>query len=495
MNPFLLLVAALVPPSAVAKAQDTKFGPSTSILRVNVTSQPYNFALPWQKRPPSNRQGLGALMKDQHILVTAELVQDANYIELELASSGKLLTAKAETVDYEANLALIVPAEDPGEFFKDLIPLEVDSAPPKKGDKFEVWQFEENGSPVTSEIVFEKAQLGTNFLDGSYFLQFEANGSVNYRAGSFTLPVLHGGKLAGMLLSYSSKDEVANILPYPIVNRFFDDAKDGTYDGFPNFGVKFANTLDDQLRSYLQLGPHDGGIMITGVMKGTSAAASGLQVGDVLLEIDGHPIDSRGNYHDDTWGLLALGHLVKGNAKVGDELKAKIVRDGKPMDIGIKLTRKPPTDFLIDPYMFNRGPKFTVLGGILFQELTQTYLESAGKEWRDRAPLKLVHAVSHPEEYEKEGRRKLVVLTGVLPSESTLGYESLGGLIVNKVNDQPINDIRDLDQALTKPVDGLHKIEVDDVPNVLYVDAKQAQDDNTNLLPQRYRIRELKRLE
>ncbi|MGI8603955.1 MAG: PDZ domain-containing protein [Verrucomicrobiales bacterium] len=480
---------------ATELAGGQKVSPATSMLRVSVTSQAYNFSLPWQKRPPTTRQGLGALITGNQVLVTAELIQDANYIELEQALSGRKITAQAQTIDYEANLALLKPVEDAGDFFRGMVALELGKSPPKKGDKFDVWQFEENGSPVITEITFEKAELGNYFLENSYFLQFEANGAVSYRAGSFTLPVLHQGKLAGMLLTYSSKDQVAEILPYPIINRFVEDAADGPYDGFPNFGVRFAPTLDEQLRSYLKLTNHAGGILVTGLMSGTSAAVSGLKEGDVLLQINGKDIDARGNYYDETWGMMALGHLVKGNARVGDELKTKIIRNGEAMDLAVKMTRKTPSQYLIDPYMFDRGPRFLIAGGLVFQELTQTFLEAFGKEWRDRASFKLVYAVAHPESYEKEGRRKLVFLAGVLPSESSLGYEGIGGSVIKRVNGIDIKDIKDLDAALKTPIEGIHKVEIDDSPYTLYLDASLAEQDNTSLLPQRYRIRDLKRLE
>ena len=95
----------------------------------------------------------------------------------------------------------------------------------------------------------------------------------------------------------------------------------------------------------------------------------------------------------------------------------------------------------------------------------------------------------------KQGRRKLVFLSGVLPSQGTIGYEKLRQLIVTKVNDKPINDIRDLAEALKSPIDGIHKIEFNDHPKVIHMDAAQAEQDNTEFLPARYRINKLQRLE
>ena len=49
--------------------------------------------------------------------------------------------------------------------------------------------------------------------------------------------------------------------------------------------------------------------------------------------------------------------------------------------------------------------------------------------------------------------------------------------------------------AITKPINGIHKIEFSEFPKVIYIDAAQAEQDNAETMPQRYRITTLKRLE
>ena len=68
--------------------------PSSSLLRVNVSNQGYDFRLPWQRSKPAGKRGLGALLEENRVLVTAELVADATYIDLELPASGRKLTAE-----------------------------------------------------------------------------------------------------------------------------------------------------------------------------------------------------------------------------------------------------------------------------------------------------------------------------------------------------------------------------------------------------------------
>jgi hypothetical protein len=320
---------------------------------------------------------------------------------------------------------------------------------------------------------------------------------VQYRAGTFTAPVFDGDAFVGLIMSYSRKDQVAEIVPPPMIRAFLNDIADGTYSGFPTFGLKVSPLIDEQLRRYMKLDGQDGGIFIESVIPGTSAATGGLQKGDVLLTLAGQKIDARGNYPDADYGLLAIGNLIKTQAKVGDEVTATILRAGEVKEMKITLLRKEPSAYLIDPYMMDRAPKYLILGGLLFTELTQTFLEDLGQDrgdWRENAPFKLVYALSNPEKYEAEGRRKLVILAGVLPSESTLGYEQVNSILVNKVNGVFIRDLNDLAEAIQKPSDGIHKIEIDDAPHTLYLDATQAESDNKEFLPKRYRINPLQRL-
>src|SRR5690606_19868204 len=123
----------------------------------------------------------------------------------------------------------------------------------------------------------------------------------------------------------------------------------------------------------------------------------------VVLSIDGQAIDPRGNYDHPQYGKLSFSHLVRGAAKVGDTVKLELIRDGKPLDLDVTLARKRAEDFLVDPYMFDRGPKYLIFGGLIFQELTLPYLESWGEDWTNRAPFNLVYANADPQPYEEEG--------------------------------------------------------------------------------------------
>ncbi len=63
-----------------------------------------------KRRPlfPSGRSAQS--LPHQRVLVTADLVANQNYVELERAESGDKSAANVVVVDYEANLALLEPS-------------------------------------------------------------------------------------------------------------------------------------------------------------------------------------------------------------------------------------------------------------------------------------------------------------------------------------------------------------------------------------------------
>jgi S1-C subfamily serine protease len=494
-QPPVLPRGALVP-TPPPGLERTPIITSQSLFKVNVTTQGYNLHLPWQKESSSDRRGLGVVLEGHRVLVTAQIVADANYIELELPESGQKMPAKVVAVDYEANVALLAPDSPAKEeiFFKDRKALQLDTST-RIGDTLYIWQTGRVGDLIVSPLRVSKVMTQGYVVEGASFLVYEANGILRSEANSFTLPVVKNGKLAGLVLRYNSKDQVVTILPAALIEHFLKDTADGKYDGFPNLGVEFQTTMDDQFREFLGMKEDTPGMYVSGVTKGGTADKMGVKKGDIMLAMNGFKIDARGDYKDPQYGALSISHIVRGRAFVGDTLKLKMLRDGKEVDLEGKLMRKEPGEFLVTPYQFDRGPNYVVMGGLLFQELSRPYLDAFGDDQRGGAVLRLARIADHPDDYEKAGRRKLVFLSLVLPTPSAQGYERMGGVVVNKINGVAINDLKDLDAAFKSPKDGIHIIELDDFPHLLHLDAAAAERDNFSLLNGAYRLGSLKRLE
>jgi S1-C subfamily serine protease len=464
-----LLAAALMASASSAHAQTSPV--AQNVVRVNVTSQAFDFSRPWAKRAPVSKRSLGAVLQGQRVLVTADCVANATYIELESPDGESKQSASVEAVDYEANLALL--KSDAPEFLRPHPGLSV--APAKVGDSMSVWQLESNGNLMISKGSMTTAEVSRYPLDESAFLTYRVSVPLQMRDASATLPVLHDGKLAGLMLRYEPSSNLLDVIPAPVVEHFLQDTKRHPYEGFPRMGLSFSGTRDPQLRRFLHLENHKGGVLVTQTLPGGPADESGIQKGDVILEIDGHPLDADGNYQDAQYGRISLGHLVCTKHFEGEHISLRILREGKPLQIQSKVSRRRPEQFLSEPYSFDKPPRYFILGGLVFQELSRAYLREFGSDWARKAPPELTNLDRTQSELEHAGARRIVFLSRVLPSNVTIGYEELRHLVVRKINGIPLKSLEDLPQALANPRDGIHRIEFASDPFEIFLDAEACE--------------------
>lgn len=433
-----------------------------SVVRINSTQQSWNPGQPWEKNPPGQRRALAPIIGINQVLTTGELVADATYLEFESTDGTQMLPAKVIAVDFEANLALLGPIdEEKGKkFFEGTKPLEL-GVSPKIGDTLEILQVEDNGMPLLTAGSLQSVDVITNFLEGQFFLTFEVKASMQSAASSFSLPVLHDGKLAGLLASYDSKDQLSDVTATELLARFLQAAKTTPYAGFPSLGLNTSRTEDPSFRKWLKLADDQGGLYVSSVRKGGAAETAGLHKGDVLLAIGDHAIDRRGYYSHPIYGSLFWSHLVRGEKNTGDIISVSLLREGQPLKLDVTLARSDETKKLVPSYTFNQAPNYLVKGGLIFQELTKPLLEAFGEEWKSRAPLNLMDAYQNPDKYEAKADR-IVFLSGVIATPATIGYERLRNLVVKKVNGLEIRDMKSLAEAFKKGTGGLHSIEFDD---------------------------------
>ena len=462
---FLLAIAVITATTPLGAATETG---NPGLVRINSTIQTYSPAQPWERTTPRRRRGLGAVLPDMRILTTAEMIADGTYIELESADRTRTTPAKVLAVDYEANLAVIIPEDEAsGSWIKEIKPLET-NGPVKIGDQVNIWQIEDNGSALRTVGSVRSADLLSTFVPGNFLLSYKVKASMQSASSSYTLPVTLGGKLLGILTSYNSKDQISDVIAPEIVSLFLADVSDGEYTGFPSLGVSTVLTEDPQFRQFLGLTDAQGGLYLSRVLPGSAADQAGFRKEDVILSIDGNGIDRRGYYEDPQYGRLFWSNLIRGKKKVGDPISVELLRKGKPLSLTATLRR--PVHRLIPNHIHDQPPAFHIKGGLVFQELSEAYLKAFGKDWESRAPLKLLDALRNPEDYE-EGRNRLVFLSRVIATPATIGYEPVAGLIVTEVNGHPIKDIASLAEAFKHPKDDLHTIRIDDVPYVLYLEA------------------------
>src|SRR3984893_16547211 len=318
-----------------------------SLVRVNVTGQPYDYFRPWQKKPPFSKRALGAVLAQGRVLVTADLVANQNYVELERAESGEKSAANVQMVDYEANLAWLEPTEK--KFLDGITPLDV-AVDTVVGDRLAAWQLETTGALVVTEGLVTTVQMMHYPMDVGQFLAYRMLISMQYRDNSYTVPLVKNNKLAGLLLRYDSRSQLLDAIPAPIITHFLKEVQTEHYRGFPSVGFSFFPTRDPQLRSFAGETGKPAGVYVTSVEPNTPAGKAGLQVGDIVTAIGNNEVRQTDNYVDLLYGKIEFTNLITSHAYAGDALALKIQRDGKPMQLNVTLDHRSEQDYVIPPY-------------------------------------------------------------------------------------------------------------------------------------------------
>ncbi len=442
-----------------------------SLVRVRASIQPYDQFRPWQKKAPFGLNGTGVVLPGGKVLATAALVENRTEVGLERPGSAEKCAAEVEAIDYEANLALLRPTDT--KFLQGFAGVKMGPTL-RAGDTAQVWQLDKNGEMLRNQAEVLSAGVGRYPADEAGFLLYGVRVSLPKRDDSYTLPMMRDGMLVGMMMGYDRDSQEGTVIPVPMIEHFLKDAMDGKYEGFPTLGVSWTSLRDPNLREEFRT-PKSGGILLTRVNPRGTAGRAGLKEGDVLLSVDGFVLDEDGNYQDSLYGPTSVGNLIRTRPIVGSPAKFHLSRDGKEMDLTGTYDRRARDEIAIPTLQFDVAPRYVVIGGLVFQELTGAYLQEWGDKWSERAPQRLVQLFSFQQEMNLDPSKKVVFLSQVLPSSITMGYLQLSGLVLSKLNGQEINGLKSLAALADGAKDGNLVFEFTDNPERIVLDVAEVK--------------------
>ncbi len=289
--------------------------------------------------------------------------------------------------------------------------------------------------------------------------------------------MIQDGKLVGV--SFQMQTDAQNIgyaVPAPVVARFYDDIKDGRYDGVPDLGIRWEPVENSAKRHYLGMSPDVTGVMVSVVGYGSSAWGA-LQAGDVLTSVDGEPI-----YDDGTVPLrknerVLLNYLVDRHQS-GESISLEFLRDGKIMKARVAL--KPFRNLVAGP-AYGVKPSYFVFAGLVFTPLSFNYISNWDyNEVPTEFKSDLEFGLPTPQ------RRQVIVLSHVLPDVVNEGYHEFRDYAIAAINGRPIGTMKDVIEAFSHPEGPYHVIQTEFTPQergyLVVIDAAAAERANGAIL-------------
>ncbi len=462
---------------------------ATSLVRVNSTNQNYQLLRPWTKRSPFTRRGTGVVLTNNRVLVTAELIANSNFVELENPETQERTPATVTLADYESNLAILTPST--AGFLDNALPIALASEL-AVGARVEVSQLEQTGILARTPGTITTISQGNYPTDGTALLLYRVSVPLQYRDNSFNLPVFSGADLAGILMRYDARTQTAELVPSTVIRSFLKRAESLPYQSFPRLGVVMAPNRDPKFRRYLGMKPEQSGVYISSVIPGSVAAKAGVKKGDVILSINGRSLDDDGNYVHPLYGKTSFAHFIATERFPGDTIRVQLLRSGEATTLDVTLAPRDPTQMISEPFLLDRAPRYFILGGIVMQELSRAILKEWGSDWQKNAPQRLVFLDEFQDELP-EDRGKVIFISQVLPSNANIGYEDLGMSVIQSINGRPIRSLEDAIEAAKHPIDGFQYIRIDTDPRIIILDAKEATEGEESL-KETYNIPAFKKL-
>ena len=451
MSPRLLIPILLAPallvagdPASETKPEGVSLPESSiykSVLRIENSAQGFDYRTPWNAGRFGGGSGTGFLVGENKILTNAHVVSNARRLLLRKHGDAGIYPAKLLFVAHDCDLALLA-LDDPAPL-KGVAKLEIGEVPALESAVRVI------GYPVGGELlsvtrgVVSRIDFSTYSHSGvDQHLVVQIDAAIN--PGNSGGPVLQGDKVVGVAFQgLRSADNTGYMIPTPVIKRFLKDVEDGHYDNYVDLAFSDFELMNPAQRTALGLKDDNIGVLVTAVSPGGSSDGK-LKVGDVVTAIDDFPVLSNGQVSIE--GTLVNMNEVVERKFSGDKVVIGYLREGKAEKAEITLHRFDPATLFATEY--EERPAYAIYGGLVFQPLSRNLLGAYGFDSLEIRRL----LERYTEDALYQEWKDIVLLTQVLPDELNADLSGAGGLIVEKINGQPVRAMADIQKMLLDPL-------------------------------------------
>lgn len=411
-------------------------GIQESIVKIFTTAKSYDYAAPWQKAGDiENLTGSGCIISGRQIITNAHVVANATFIEVKKHGNPKRFTAGIIAVAHDADLALLKVEDD--DFFTDSPPLKFGNLPELR-DRVTVYGFPEGGEGLSvTQGIISRIEITSYVHSCLELLGLQVDAAIN--SGNSGGPAIIEGKIVGIAMqAIEEAENIGYLVSPPVINHFLKDMDDGHYDGFPDMGIITQPLENAALRALTKLPDSESGEYVSLVIPGTSADGF-LMKGDTILSIDNHTIANDGT------ALLRPGLRINSRYyirqhQIGENVNVIVWRNGAEKSILIPLNSKSEDILLLEPPQYDLPPEYYILAGFVFSPLTYNYLKS------DSSSRSLFAYIRT----RKKAGEQAVIISKILSSEMTTGYQRVCDERVVAVNGESFAKFREFASLINK---------------------------------------------
>lgn len=388
--------------------------PTSSIVKVFVSSSIPNYKYPWQTNKVSNFIGSGAIIEGNKILTSAHVVSNAVFIEVKKENDPKKYIAKRKFISHQADLALL-EVEDKN-FFDNTKPLKLNKNV-KHRQEITVLGYPIGGNAIsTTTGVISRIEYTRYAWSNEYLLAIQIDAAIN--SGNSGGPAVNtSGELVGIAMqSLTNSSNIAYIVPSLIINTFLDDIKDGIVNGFQSDNTMSSIIENESMKKYYGLNNGDG-VLVSHI----DISEKDLRVNDIILEVEGKKIANNGTIRTQ-FGRVNF-NIMLDTKQIGDSVNLKVLRDKKVIHLNYILKNNPP---LISKE-FEKEPRYIIFGGLTFTPLTINYLTTLKYKENE------IKMLFYNKEKDKDFDEVVIWTQTIFPHKVNRGYYS-SSHIIEKVN-------------------------------------------------------------
>ena len=456
---------------------------SNGVVRIYCTHSPPNFGMPWQRQRQEFSTSTGFVLDGGLIVTNAHAVEYGSLIQVKAGESEKKFVASAVAVGHECDLAILDVADS--KFWEVVEPLTLGKIPELLEDVSVVgYPVGGDSLSITSGVV-SRIEMQEYAQASAQLLAIQIDAAIN--PGNSGGPVVdENDNVIGVAFQSLADEDIENIgyvVPVNVINHFLEDVKrHGRYTGVCGLGVRLQALENEAIRRQKGMKEEDTGVLVISLAD-TAPAKKVLEVGDVLLSVDGTRISNdgkipfRGGYFNEKVGM----HYHFTQRFPDDAVELEILRAGAKQTVKAQLwaterlvprvlTSKNIIDRAtnqgtgLDGSIVGGSPSYLMIGGMVLISLGLEYLHTEFEtdhmgdyeQWGDEFKL-----LALAQESKTEGVEEVVLLSQVISHSCNIGYETYRNLHLERFNGEQVRSMQHL-KILVDEVENRVKLEEED---------------------------------